>query len=242
MNDKEKKEILRLLLQNSDLQTSSASRLKKYLETHGFTNEVSLPTLNKYKTKIKNMKYKYDNSVVFDPHCNDEKIMNDIIKELSRNRERIKERENYRNNIHNELLKYNHKFNDELSLNQNNVSKQNEILKRIKRDICLKFKHIPQKTLNYLYNDEAKELGLLPKRSTVSSKFIDEIDKLFKDGVIQKYILDKHTTDKSIVQMVQDYIEENYNTKLSLSVIQRYFQKYFKTLKFELLYESISQK
>jgi molybdopterin converting factor small subunit len=237
MNDKEKREILRLLLQHPNLTNSSASKLKIYL-SHCST-KISLKTIETYQSMIENAKNSYDYQTVFDSHDNDGKIIEDIIKHLSRNRDRIKERENYRKNIHNELLKYKHDKNTELSKNKSNISKQNEIKKEIKKELCSTLKDIPQKTLNYLYNDEAKKLDLLPKRSTVDSDFIDKIDTLFKDGTIPKYILDNYAANKSVVQIIQIYIEDNYKIKISRSIIQRYFHKYFEGLMLRIRYENL---
>lgn len=236
MNDNEKIKILRLLLQHSELQNSSAARLKKYLETNGFSNKVSLPTINKYKIMLKDARNKYDLKTVFDIHDNDEKIINDIFKELSRNKRKIEEREDHRKNIRNELLKYRQKYSNKLLENENNAALKNKILRTIKREICSKLSYIDPKTLNYLYNDEAKKMSLIPKRVTVTSEFIKEIESLFNSGVIQKYILDNHDNNKSVVQMIQDYIEINYKMKLSHSIIQRYFHKHFKSLFFAKIY------
>lgn len=240
MNDEKKREILQLLLQHPGLENSSASKLKIYLSK--CCPKISLKTIEKYQSMITKEKNKYENFVVFDPNCNDQKIIGDIIKELSRNRDRIKEREYYRKIIHNELQKYKHKYNDRLLKNQNNISGQNKIKREIKKEICSKLTDIDPKTLNYLYNDEAKnkEFDLLPKRSTVDSDFIDKINTLFKNDVIPQYILDHYTGDKSVVQMVQAYIVDNYDVKLSLSVIQRYFQKYFANIKLKCLYKTNS--
>lgn len=235
MNDKKKKEILRLLLQNPKLKNSTAPKLKICLSK--CSPKISLKTIEKYKYMIDKAKNKYDNSVVFDNHCNDEKIIEDIIKELSRNRDRIKEREYYRNKIRNELSKYKNDKKAELLKNENNISGQNKIKKEIKKEICSKLTDIDPKTLNYLYNDEAKKSDLLPKRVTVTSDLIKEIEDLFNNGVIEKYISDNHDSNKSVVQMIQDYIEINYKTKLSHSIIQRYFHTYFKKLFLKKMYE-----
>jgi hypothetical protein len=57
-----------------------------------------------------------------------------------------------------------------------------------------------------------------------------EIEVLFNDGVIEKYVLANHDSNKSVVQLIQDYIEINYKRKLSPSIIKRYFHEYFKNL------------
>lgn len=238
MNDKEKEQILRLLLRHSDLKNSSASKLKIYLSN--YSTKISLKTIETYQSMIENGRKKYDLKTVFSSHDNDEKIIEDIIKELSRNKKKISANEIHRKKIHNELLKYKDKYKDRLSKNENSISGQNKIKREIKKEICSKLTDIDPKTLNYLYNDEAKdkELDLLPKRSTVDSDFIGEIDTLFKNNVISQYILDQYTGDKSVVQMVQAYIVDNYDVKISLSVIQRYFQKYFGNIKLKCLYKA----
>lgn len=236
MNDKDKKEILRLLSEKHNFENLSVAQLHNYLSTYNI--DISLPTIKNYKTLLINKKKAHDDDVGFKTDSY-EPFIKEIVEELSRNKRKVSERKNYRSYIAKELQKYK---NDTILLkNENNISKQNKRLAAmkndIKKEICLKFNEIPEKTLNYLYNDEAKKLGLLPKRSTVSPEFISEIENLFNEGIIQKYIQEKYDPSKSVVQIIQNYIKENYKVIVSNSIIQRYFHKYFEGLFLELRYK-----
>lgn len=238
MNDIEKKKILRLLSKKHNFENLSVAQLHNYLSSNNI--DISLPTIKNYKSLLINKKKAHDADIGFKTDSY-EPFINEIVEELSRNRRKVAERKNYRFYIVKELKKYE---NDAILLkNQNNISKQNkrleEIRNIIKKEICLKFNEILPKTLNYLYNDEAKKSGLLPKRSTVSPEFISQIENLFKDGTLKKYILDRHSSTKSIVEIIQDYIEDNYKMKISLSIIQRYFHKYFESLMLDFKYKNL---
>lgn len=236
MNDKEKEQILRLLSKKHNFENLTIAQLNNYLSTYNI--DISLPTIKSYKSLLIKKKKAYDEDIGWKTDSY-EPFINEIVEELSRNKRRVDERKNYRSYIVKELEKYK---NDAILLkNQNDISKQNKRLAKIKNDIkkeiCLKFNEISPKTLNYLYNDEAKKAGLLPKRYTVSTEFISKIENLFNEGTIQKYIEEKYDPSKSIVKIIQNYIEENYKVIVSTSIIQRYFHKHFEGLLLGLRYK-----
>lgn len=236
MKDIDKKEILKLISQYSNLEEStSAATLHKYLKRNG-VNSISLPTISKYKTLLLTKKNLYDQKIGIKTNSYDE-IINEIVNELSRNRKKEAERATYKKMINAELDKYKSKLGNKLLENQNCISKQNKILKDVKKEICSKLQDIPPKTLNYLYNKIAKEKGLLPKRSTINTELINKIENLFKDGSIQKYILDNQDDSTSTLKLIQIYIEKTCNVKLSIPLIRRHFNKYYKTINLALMYK-----
>lgn len=236
MKDIDKKEILKLISQYSNLKEStSAAKLRNYLKTNG-VNSISLPTIAKYKTLLLTKKNLYDQKIGIETDSYDE-IINEIVNELSRNRKREAERAHYRKEIHKELIIHKDKYKLELLKSQNCVYQKNKILKQIKKDICSKLQHIPKNTLNYLYNDEAKKLDLLSKKATMSNELAIEIENLFKNGTIQKYVINNYNGTISPIELVQVYIEKTCNIRLSTSIIRRYFNNYYKSINLSLMYK-----
>lgn len=225
MKDKEKSKILKFLSEYSNLNTSSAAKLQLYLVSKG-CNPISLPTINKYKKILIYKMRNYDNKIGFKTNNYDE-IINEIIDELNRNRNKINKSRPYRDSIHNSLLNSEKKYKSELIKNKNNFYTYNKILKNIKGEVCSSLKHIPEKTLNYLYNDEAKKLNLLPKRSSIDKEIINKIETLFLDGTMYEYIKNCDTSNTT-PQNIQNYIEKHFKIILSTSQINYYFFKYYK--------------
>lgn len=226
MKDKEKQKILILLSKCPDLKNSNAAKLKLYLARNNCSS-ISLPTINKYKKLLIDKKDFYDKQIGFYTNSYD-KIIEEIIGELNRNKYKISKSSQYRKIIHNELIKYQKKYNLELTKNSIYFYEYNKILKKIRKDIYTNLYYIPQKTLNYLYNDEAKKLNLFPKKSNIPNTILNEIENSFKDGTLKKFVQSKSDNTKSTVKYIQIYIEKNYNVKLSCSQIHYYFFKYYK--------------
>jgi hypothetical protein len=239
MTESDKEKILVLLFEHPNLENMSPSQLKIYLKNNEYV--ISIPTITKYKSLLISEKSRYYQEIGLPADTTPESqriVIKKILDKLLRNRKKISNRSNYRNRIRFELEKF--KEHEAKLKDLKSAYEYNNELKKLKKDICKRLNDIPLKTLNYLYNDIAKQMCLLPKRSLiVNPDLINEIDSQFKNGTIQKSILELDEFNLSLPEMIQIYIKTAYGAEFSLSMIQRYFQKYFRKLKLCILYRNL---
>lgn len=237
MNEKEKKEILNCICEIPNFKNLTVSMLQRRLSNKGHKN-ISMPTIYKYKSMLVEKAHEHYLEVGLPPTNYDE-IIKKIITQLSRNKKKTDGNLIYRKRVHAALLKKTKEKSEKLIKISNNFVQRNKELKEIKNEIFKELNDIPLKTLKYIYNDEAKkeEFGLLPKRCTVTPELINKIKELFNNGVMASYIMKNFKdhilekgTSKHIVEIIKQYIKENYEITLSASIIRRYFYKDFKPI------------